>query len=336
MDSRQVEVWAHRKEAMRCSTLPLPSLSSGLLNKIALMSAVLMLQFSLVAAERKTPWMPVSHQGPGPGDPKIYERMIQVLQDPQLLVQEVEFINGPDKINGFLARPKKAGRFPAVIVVPGDPGLTAYTRVTTAQLAQAGFAALSVDLFSRGARIQDLQEARRIYFDLMSDPLTLEDLQSGINFLKQQQFVQIGGVGVVGFCLGGRYALLLSALSPDVRATVAFYGPIKLQSGAADVASARPVKILNHDLSPMDFVPWIRTPIQGHYSKRDEGIPVADVQEFETRLRTKGGHADLFVYDAPSHFHSFHEALYDPSAAGLAWSRTIDFLRDQIAKRSRR
>lgn len=307
--------------------------SGGHSKGVALLSVVLLLQLRLVAGDTEAPWMPVSYQGPGPGDPKVYERMIQILHDPQLDMQELKFMNGPDKINGFLARPKKAGRFPAVIVVPGDPGLTAYTRVTTAQLAQAGFAALSVDLFSRVVGIQDLQEARRIYFDVMSDPLTLEDLQSGIDFLNQQQFVQTGGVGVVGFCLGGRYALLLSALSPDVRATVAFYGPIKLPSGSADVASARPVKILNHDMSPMDFVPWIRTPVQCHYSRRDAGIPVADVGEFEGRLRAKGGHADLFLYDAPSHFHSFHEALYDTSAADLAWNRTIDFLRHQISKR---
>lgn len=334
MGSRQGEGWVHRKETMLGSTLPFYLLCSrGHLKRIALLSVVLMLQLHLVASDTETPWMPISHQQPGPGDQKVYQRMIQVLQDPQLLMQEIKFMNGPDTINGFLARPKKAGRFPAVVVVPGDPGLTAYTRVTTAQLAQAGFTALSVDLFSRAAGIQDLREARRIYFDVMSDPLTLQDLQSAIDFLNQQQFVQPGGIGVVGFCLGGRYALLLSALSPDVRATVAFYGPIKLQSGSADVGSGRPVKIVNHDMSPMDFAPWIRTPVQGHYSKRDEGIPAADVQGFESALRAKGGQADLFVYDAPSHFHSFHEALYDPSAAGLAWNRTIDFLRHQISKR---
>jgi dienelactone hydrolase len=116
------------------------------------------------------------------------------------------------------------------------PGLTVYTRVTTAQLAQAGFATLAVDIFSRTAGIQDLQEARRIYFDVMSDPLTLGDLHSAIGFVNQQEFVRPGGGGVVGFYLGGRYALLLSALSLDIRAVVTFYGPLALQSGAPNVA----------------------------------------------------------------------------------------------------
>ncbi|MGB9235319.1 MAG: dienelactone hydrolase family protein [Terriglobales bacterium] len=253
--------------------------------------------------------------------------MLKVLQDPEIVLEEVEFKNGPDNINGFLARPRKTGRFPALVVVPGDPGLTAYTRVTVAQFAQAGFVALAVDIFSRSAGIQDLQEARRIYFDVMSDPLTLGDLQSAIVFLNQQKFVRTGGVGVVGFCLGGRYALLLSTLSLDVRAVVAFYGPLALQSGAPDIASATPVKLLNHDMSPIDFVSWIKAPIQGHYSERDDGIPVADVRVFESALRGKGRQADFFLYDAPSHFHSFHEASYDAAAASLAWSRTIKFLR---------
>jgi carboxymethylenebutenolidase len=299
------------------------------MKRIALASLILALQLNVIAST-DAPWMPESHQAPGPGDSKVYERMLKVLQDPEIILQEVKFRNGSDSINGFLARPNKTGRLPALVVVPGDPGLTAYTRVTAAQFAQAGFVALAVDIFSRAAGIQDLQEARRIYFDVMSDPLTLGDLQSAIVFLKQQEFVRSGGVGVVGFCLGGRYALLLSALSLDVRAVVAFYGPLALQSGAPDVASAKPVKLLNHDMSPVDFVPWIKAPIQGHYSERDDGIPVADVRAFESALRGRGGQADFFLYDVPSHFHSFHEALYDAAAASLAWNRTIKFLRSYV------
>ncbi len=302
----------------------------GYLKRIGFASLIFMFQLSVIAGTADAPWMPGSHQAPGPGNPKVYERMLKVLQDPEIVLQEVRFQNGSDSINGFLARPKKTGRLPALVVVPGDPGLTAYTRVTAAQFAQAGFVALAVDIFSRAAAIQDLQEARRIYFDVMSDPLTLADLQSAIGFLNQQEFVRPGGVGIVGFCLGGRYALLLSALSPDVRAVVAFYGPLALQSGAPNVASAKPVKLLNHDMSPADFVPWIKAPIQGHYSERDEGIPVADVQAFESALRARGARADFFLYDAPSHFHSFHEALYDPDAASLAWSRTLGFLRSYL------
>jgi dienelactone hydrolase len=79
-----------------------------------------------------------------------------------------------------------------------------------------------------------------------------------------------------------------------------------------------------------NFVPWIKAPIQGHYSERDDGIPVADVRAFESALRGRGGQADFFLYDVPSHFHSFHEALYDAAAASLAWNRTIKFLRSYV------
>jgi dienelactone hydrolase len=52
------------------------------------------------------------------------------------------------------------------------------------------------------------------YFDVMSAPLTLGNLQSAIGFLNQQEFVRSGAVGLVGFCLGGCYALLLSLIEP--------------------------------------------------------------------------------------------------------------------------
>jgi Dienelactone hydrolase family len=122
------------------------------MKRIALASLILALQLNVIAAT-DVPWMPESHQAPGPGDSKVYERMLKVLQDPEIILQKVKFRNGSDSINGFLARPRpnKTGRLPALVVVPGDPGLTAYTRVTAAQFAQAGFVALAVDIFSRAA-----------------------------------------------------------------------------------------------------------------------------------------------------------------------------------------
>ena len=264
------------------------------------------------------------------GDPKLVEEMKKVLEDPKISHQIVTFQNGSESIQGFLARPKAAKNAPAVVMIPGDFGLGDYLRVTVAQLAQSGFVGLGIDTFSRAATITDLQQARRVYFDVMTDALTLQDVQAAIGYLKQQSFVRKGGIGVVGFCLGGRYALLLAALSRDVAATVAFYGPVVLQKGEPDVRAARPLKMLNHDMSPIDYVEWIKVPVQGHYSAKDETIPVSDVKRLESELRRRSTPAELFIYDAASHFHSFHEPFYQPEAARQSWERTIQFFKQHL------
>jgi carboxymethylenebutenolidase len=74
----------------------------------------------------------------------------------------------------------------------------------------------------------------------------------------------------------------------------------------------------------------MKAPVQGHYGRRDKTIPTADVQRFEKLLRDRGTNAELFLYDTDSHFHSYHEALYDAEVAKLSWDRTLEFLRKHV------
>lgn len=256
---------------------------------------------------------------------KLMDEMLKTLADPRITHERVTFQNGADEIQAFIARPKASGKHKVVVVIPGDFGLGDYTRVTVAQLAQQGFAALGLDTFSRASKLTNLQEARRVYFDVMADALTLQDVQAAIAYLKQQAFVGPGSIGALGFCLDGRYALLIAALSKEVAATVAFYGPLLLLKGEPNVNMARPFKLPNHEMSPLDFVPWIKAPVQGHYAAQDDTIPVADVQRFEQELRRRGTPAEMFIYQTGSHFHSFHEPFYNAEAARLSWERTLKF-----------
>ena len=279
---------------------------------------------AVVAAEA------AAHQAAPQGDPKIVAEKQKALRDPTIATEVVKFANGADEIQGFLARPKAAERSPAVVVVPGDFGLTEYTRITAANLAQAGFVALGVDVFSRASQIKNLEEARRVYFDVMTDALTLRDLQAAIDYLKKQTYVRDSGVGLLGFCVGGRYALLLAALSRDVAATAVYYGPLQLIEGKPDVTVAKPLKVPGHEMSPLDFALWIKSPVHGHYARKDSTIPLADVERFERVLRERRADAEMFVYDTDSHFHSYHQSTYDPPAAKLSWERTVAFFRKNV------
>jgi carboxymethylenebutenolidase len=115
---------------------------------------------------------------------------------------------------------------------------------------------------------------------------------------------------VVGFCWGGALANQSAVNSATVDAVVPFYGR---QPASSDVSK-------------------IRAPLLLHYAGLDERIN-AGIPEYEQALKDAGVDYTIYMYEGANH--AFHndtsEARYDPEAAQLAWSRTIEFLKRHLS-----
>src|SRR6266536_3441071 len=131
--------------------------------------------------------------------------------------------NGMDAIDGYLARPQAEGVYPAVLVIAGNKISEEYIPNTCAALALAGFVGLAPNVFHplpEGARTrEEVNQALKQHTEYD----VLQDIQVGADYLKTQPFVKAGGVGVLGFCFGGRMALLFGARSREVDAVVPFH-----------------------------------------------------------------------------------------------------------------
>src|SRR5262245_51539106 len=143
--------------------------------------------------------------------------------DPTVIQDMIFFKSGQDSIEGYLARPRKDGRFRAVVVLHGNLHLPEDHRYTATQLAQVGLVALAIKRFSRTPELKITELNRsdrddRRYLSNTFNNQELNDAQAAINFLKSQSFVKDEGVGMVGFCGGGYQSLLLSTRSKDVKA----------------------------------------------------------------------------------------------------------------------
>jgi carboxymethylenebutenolidase len=240
------------------------------------------------------------------------------VKDPGIIAEAVTFKSGDADISGFLARPKEAGKRGAVILIPGIFGLTDYMKEITAQVATAGLVGLAVEWYSRNGgtpKTNDFAELRQIVGQI-SDKQRLGDLQAGIDHLKKQPYAN-GKYGVTGFCMGGKYALLFAATSPDIVAAAPYYGPVMSQG-----ADRR---------APIDEAGKIKAVVQGHYGATDQGIKADDVRAYFDKLRQTSPHSEVFIYEGAGHaFHDFSRPAFNPDAAKTAWDRTLKFFQDNL------
>jgi carboxymethylenebutenolidase len=119
-----------------------------------------------------------------------------------------------------------------------------------------------------------------------------------------------GKVAAVGFCWGGGKVGELAVNEPSLAAGVVYYGS---QPKSDQVAS-------------------IKAPLLLNYAGLDERIN-AGIPEFEKALKDNGKQYELFIYEGANHAfnNDTNAARYNKDAAELAWSRTVEFLRKNLA-----
>jgi carboxymethylenebutenolidase len=164
---------------------------------------------------------------------------------------------------GYYVTPAGAGKFPAVIVLMEAFGLNKWCKSICDRLAQSGFAAIAPD-FYRGATYAYTDVAGAVTkLKSLNDDAIMEDVGKSIDFLTGKSEINANGIGVIGFCMGGRYAFLANAAHPTkIKAAISFYG------GGIDAAAGNPLG----RKSLLDRVPLMQAPIMLMYGSEDQLI----------------------------------------------------------------
>jgi carboxymethylenebutenolidase len=210
---------------------------------------------------------------------------------------------GNGSINGYLVRPADASKkYPAIIVIHENRGLTPYIEDVARRLGTAGYIALAPDgLTSVGGYPGDDEKGAEL-FAKVDRAKMFEDFVAAAKWLEVQPGTS-GRLGAVGFCFGGGVANALAVRLPELSAAVAFYGT---PPAAADV-------------------PKIKAAILAHQAALDTRLastwPAYDAELTAAHVTHAG-----YIYAGANHgFHNDTTPRYDEAAAKLAWQRTLDW-----------
>ena len=234
---------------------------------------------------------------------------------------------------GALLTPDSDANFPGIVLIHDVWGLADHTRDMSARLAAEGFAVLAVDLYRRhGARGMVQIEAPGPWIQDLSDPQVGADLESAARFLSGHPSVEGRPVGVVGFCMGGMYALLVACNADCFAASVPFYGILSHRHGLLyREGGLDPAKKPNE---PLAIAAQLRCPLLGFFGDEDALIPLADVDALRAGFAAARPSAEVIVVEGAGHafMNDTREETFRPEAAALAWARMLEFLRQELVR----
>jgi carboxymethylenebutenolidase len=127
-------------------------------------------------------------------------------------------------LHGFLAQPDAPTKS-GVMILATIFGLNAFVRGYAETLARAGLAAAVWDHYEGLPLITDQEESKQRSRSI-TDAAMHARVKAWIDHLEGE--LGLASIGVLGFCLGGRFAPLVAARDPRIKACAACYPSIEM------------------------------------------------------------------------------------------------------------
>jgi dienelactone hydrolase len=225
--------------------------------------------------------------------------------DAAVRTEVVEYRHGGAVLEGYLAYDDaQAGPRPAVLVVHEWMGLGPYAKRRAEQLAQLGYLAFAADMYGKGVRAKDHDEAAKLAGIYRSDRQLMRGrILAALDVLRAQPMADQRRIAAIGYCFGGTTVLELARSGADVLGVVSFHGGLDTPSPAEPRRVKARVVVL--------------------HGAEDRFVPPEQVAAFEEEMRRAGVNYRLIKYPGAVHSFTVPEAGQDPST-GMAYDEEAD------------
>jgi carboxymethylenebutenolidase len=227
-----------------------------------------------------------------------------------ITTEEITLGVSGSSMQAYVARPE-SGKAPALIIFQEAFGVNDHIKDVARQLAQQGYVTIAPELFHRTApggftaAYEDF-EAIRQHIQATNAETIGDDARACYDWLTNDRQVDKTFIGSIGFCLGGRSAVIANARLP-LQAAVSFYGGVP-----PDVA-----EIAREQHGPVLFF-W--GGLDKHLGpEQRNAVTGAMAQAGKLYINVE-------ISDADHGFFCDARAAYNPNAARQAWALTLSFL----------
>ncbi len=226
----------------------------------------------------------------------------------------------------YVARPVGAAPARGLLVMQEAFGVNAHIRDVTERFAREGFLAVAPELFHRtGAGFEGKYDdfgAVMPHYQALRDPNLEADFRAAYDWLRANGVAAGSPIAAIGFCMGGRAAVLASITLP-LECAVSFYG-----GGIAP-----------NPMNPgfLNRLKDLKAPVLLFWGGRDQHITADQTRAVTDALKAAGkNYVNVEVSEADHGFFCDVRPSYNPVAAALAWPLTLAFLNTYTLAREQR
>lgn len=220
-------------------------------------------------------------------------------------------------LNAYLARPS-GGSAAGMLLLPMITGIGAQVREFAGAIAGIGVTTLSWDPWQgRGSSDDTPMET---LFEWMAE-LDDQECLTAQKQLLDHLFSELGctKAGAIGWCLGGRFALILGGQDSRLANIVAYHPTVP--------GTPWP----NHTVDAVAHTALIQAPVMMLYPGADDLVPVESFDRLQAALNfRKSGPSIVHVYPGAEHGFSAKHRHTNPvnaEAFAISWPQALEFIR---------
>lgn len=213
------------------------------------------------------------------------------------------------QVDCLLFWPQQSGTYPGIVLLHDWWGLTGQMKDLGARLACEGYTVIIPNLYGRlGGMVTANDDVAAALLERQNDAHVMTDINSCCEYLNSRHFAKRNIHGVVGYGMGGTYALRFACHRKRLRAAVSYYGKA---------------------VTPTELMKDLFSPVLYHQAGKGTWATQDDVDQLRSASTEYAKRIEIHLYPEASHAfcNEMKPGAYDPDSSALAWERTASFLK---------